>query len=76
MGLVVKQRCEVRNWRCATRNTQTLVTIDPGDFKGNDEGPGERDDEGAKTRRARRRQDERGEDNSEDERYEQDLLAK
>ena len=54
-GLVAKRRCEVRNWRCARRNARTLVTIDPGDFKGNNEGPGEIDDEGVKTRRARRR---------------------
>ena len=52
-GLVVKRGCEVRNWHCAMRNTRTLVTIDPGDFKGNDKGPGKRDNEGAKTRRAR-----------------------
>ena len=54
-GLVVKRGCEVRNWHCAMRNTRTLVTIDPGDFKGNDEGPGERDKEGVKTRHARQR---------------------
>ena len=41
------------NWRCVTRNTRTLVMIDPEDFKGNDKGPGKRDDEGAKTRQAR-----------------------
>ena len=50
MGLVAKQGCEVHNWCCATQNTRTLVIIDPGDFKGNNKGPGERDDEGAKTR--------------------------